>query len=86
MRIWLLADPVAVLLSQGLDPWIEVDGGVTPANAYKVRSSRAIPALATVVGPMMRPHTVRRLAAVEESLPLCRLLELLFAHDILNVE
>ena len=21
---------------QGVDPWIEVDGGVTPANAYKV--------------------------------------------------
>ena len=22
---------------QGADPWIEVDGGVGPANAYKVR-------------------------------------------------
>lgn len=22
--------------ARGLDPWIEVDGGVTPANAYKV--------------------------------------------------
>lgn len=22
--------------AQGLNPWIEVDGGVTPANAYKV--------------------------------------------------
>ena len=22
--------------AQGVDPWIEVDGGVTPANAYKV--------------------------------------------------
>lgn len=21
---------------QGVNPWIEVDGGVTPANAYKV--------------------------------------------------
>lgn len=23
-------------LEKGVDPWIEVDGGVTPANAYKV--------------------------------------------------
>lgn len=22
---------------QGVNPWIEVDGGVTPANAYKVK-------------------------------------------------
>jgi len=22
---------------QNADPWIEVDGGITPANAYKVR-------------------------------------------------
>lgn len=24
------------LSSQGVNPWIEVDGGVTPENAYKV--------------------------------------------------
>jgi hypothetical protein len=23
-------------LAQGVDPWIEIDGGVTPANAYKL--------------------------------------------------
>jgi pentose-5-phosphate-3-epimerase len=23
---------------QGVNPWIEVDGGVTPTNAYKVRT------------------------------------------------
>jgi hypothetical protein len=26
------------LLLQGVNPWIEVDGGVTPKNAYKVSS------------------------------------------------
>lgn len=26
----------APLLPQGVNPWIEVDGGVTPGNAYKV--------------------------------------------------
>lgn len=34
----------------GADPWIEVDGGVTPANAYKVRlrpPSLGMPLLAT---------------------------------------
>jgi hypothetical protein len=25
------------ICSQGVNPWIEVDGGVTPENAYKVR-------------------------------------------------
>lgn len=27
---------VCLLLLQGVNPWIEVDGGVGPANAYKV--------------------------------------------------
>lgn len=30
------------LLLQGVNPWIEVDGGVTPANAYKVCGPRAV--------------------------------------------
>ena len=28
---------------QNADPWIEVDGGITPANAYKVNIFDAIP-------------------------------------------
>ena len=31
-----LAAHEAVPLTQNADPWIEVDGGITPANAYKV--------------------------------------------------
>lgn len=27
------------LLLQGVNPWIEVDGGVGPKNAYKVRGT-----------------------------------------------
>lgn len=29
--------PLPACVSQGVNPWIEVDGGVTPENAYKVR-------------------------------------------------
>lgn len=31
-----IAELKAILNERGLNPWIEVDGGVTPANAYKV--------------------------------------------------
>ena len=33
----------------GADPWIEVDGGVTPANAYKVGAVASPRALSSVI-------------------------------------
>jgi len=35
-QVGKIAELRRILNERGLDPWIEVDGGVTPANAYKV--------------------------------------------------
>ena len=31
-----IKDLMAMCMAKGVDPWIEIDGGVRPANAYKV--------------------------------------------------
>lgn len=33
---------LAAFSMQGLDPWIEVDGGVTPENAWKVSHNKGL--------------------------------------------
>jgi hypothetical protein len=55
---------------QGVNPWIEVDGGVTPANAWKVIDAGAN---ALVAGSaVFKAPSYRDGARIANTLPVCR--------------